>query len=84
MTNVADPGAPDLAARVLDVRSETGMLFMSAIKDPEAIRFRMIDDGSAVSHNGGDPDATAGNSYQKINRAEFDQNQSRQPVTFGR
>jgi hypothetical protein len=40
MTNVADPRAPDLAARVLDVRSETGMLSQhkSAVASASEVR----------------------------------------------
>jgi hypothetical protein len=50
MTNVADPQAPDLAARVVDARPEVEMLFMSAVRDPDAIRVKMIDDGSVAQH----------------------------------
>ena len=48
MTNVADPQAPDLAAQVMDARPEVEMLFMSAVRDPDAIRVKMIDDGSSL------------------------------------
>ena len=66
MTNVADPQAPDLAARVLSARPKVEMLFMSAVRDPDAIRFTMIDDGSAAC-KGFDPATAAGNSYQLTN-----------------
>jgi DNA-binding NtrC family response regulator len=46
LTNDADPNAPDLAARVLSARPKIEMLFMSAFRDPDAIRFKMIDDGA--------------------------------------
>ena len=49
MTNVADCQAPDLAAQVLEVRPEIEMLFMSTVRDPQAIRFKMIDDGASES-----------------------------------
>jgi DNA-binding NtrC family response regulator len=46
MTNVSDRRAPDLAARVLEVRPGIEMLFMSTTRDPQALRLRMIDDGT--------------------------------------
>jgi CheY-like chemotaxis protein len=47
MTNVLDSQAPDLAARVLDIRPEMEMLFMSVIKEQDAIRVKMPDKVSA-------------------------------------
>jgi DNA-binding NtrC family response regulator len=67
MTDVADSQAPDLAAQVLSARPEVEMLFMSAVRDPDAIRFKMIDDASAAHHTGCDPAPAAGNSYPLMN-----------------
>jgi DNA-binding NtrC family response regulator len=50
MTNTSDRNAPDLAARVLEVRPGIEMLFMSSAKDPNALRLRMLDDGSGAQH----------------------------------
>ena len=51
MTNVLDSQAPDLAARVLDLRPEMEMMFMSVIKEQDAIRVKMLDKASAPSHH---------------------------------
>jgi CheY-like chemotaxis protein len=51
MTNVLDSQAPDLAARVLDLRPEMEMMFMSVIKEQDAIRVKMLDRTSVPSHH---------------------------------
>jgi CheY-like chemotaxis protein len=49
MTNVLDSQAPDLAARVQNLRPEMEMMFMSVIKERDAIRVKMPDSVSAPS-----------------------------------
>ena len=51
MTNVLDSQAPDLAARVQDLRPEMEMMFMSVIKEQDAIRVKMLDGASVLSHH---------------------------------
>ena len=51
MTNVLDSQAPDLAARIQNLRPEMEMLFMSVIKERDAIRVKMPDSVSAQSHH---------------------------------
>jgi DNA-binding NtrC family response regulator len=50
MTNVLDSQAPDLAARIQNLRPEMEMLFMSVIKERDAIRVKMPDSVSAPQH----------------------------------
>jgi DNA-binding NtrC family response regulator len=58
MTNVLDAQAPDLAARIQILRPEMEMLFMSVIKERDAIRVKMPDSVSAPQDRQGHRERT--------------------------